>query len=73
MSTLEKTIHLLQKAPEHTIETVFAYLQSVLEQQSRSVASSTAFGIAHQYANPALMEREKEAFQRAMVEKHEVN
>jgi|GEM_PF-5287535 len=56
MSTLEKTITLLQKMPEHTIETVFAYLQSVLDQQSRPAASSTAFGIAHQYANPALME-----------------
>ncbi len=73
MSTLEKAMNLLQEMPEQAIETVYAFMKTILDQQNRSVPSSTAFGIAHKYANPALMEQERGAFERAMVEKHEVD
>ena len=43
----------------------------VLAQQGRRAEPSAAFGIAHKYANPALIEKEGGAFERAMVEKHE--
>ena len=71
MSTLEKAMNLLQEMPEQTIEAVYAFMQSVLAQQNCRAEPSTAFGIAHKYANPALMESERGAFERAMVEKHE--
>ncbi len=71
MSTLEKAINLLQEMPEQTIETVYAFMQSVLDQQNHRTEPSAAFGIAHKYANPALIENERGAFERAMVEKHE--
>jgi len=71
MSTLEKAMDLLQEMPEQAVETVYAFMQSVLEQQDRRAEPSTAFGMAHKYANPALIESERGAFERAMVEKHE--
>ncbi len=71
MSTLEMAINLLQEMPEQAIETVYAFMQSVLAQQSGRTEASNAFGIAHKYANPALIEAERGAFERAMVEKHE--
>ena len=72
MSTLELAISLLQKMPEQAVETVYAFMQSVLAQQDRQIMTSSSFGIAHKYANPALIEKEGGAFERAMVEKHEV-
>lgn len=72
MSTREMAIHLLQEMPEQAVETVYAFMQSMLTQQSRHTEPSTAFGIARKYANPALIEKEKGAFERAMVEKHEI-
>ncbi len=71
MSTLEKAMNLLQEMPEQAIEAVYAFMQSIREQQNRRAEPSTAFGIAHKYANPALIERERGAFERAVVEKHE--
>lgn len=71
MSTLEKAMDLLQEMPEQAVETVYAFMQSVLAQQSRRDVPSAAFGMAHKYANPALIESERGAFERAMVEKHE--
>lgn len=73
MSTLEMAIHLLQEMPEQEVETVYAFMQSVLARQSRRSEPSAAFGIAHKYANPALIEKERGAFERAMVEKHEAD
>ena len=71
VSTLEMAINLLQEMPEQAVETVYAFMQSVLAQQGRRAEPSAAFGIAHKYANPALIEKEGGAFERAMVEKHE--
>ncbi len=73
MSTLEKAMNLLQEMPEQAIETVYAFMQSMLAQQDQHAEPSTAFGIAHKYANPALMDQEKDAFARAMVNKHEAD
>ncbi len=73
MSTLEMAINLLQEMPEQAVETVYAFMQSVLAQQNRRTEPSAAFGIAHKYANPALIEEEGGAFERAMVEKHEAD
>ena len=69
VSTLEMAINLLQEMPEQAVETVYAFMQSVLAQQGRRAEPS--FGIAHKYANPALIEKEGGAFERAMVKKHE--
>ncbi len=71
MSTLEKAMDLLQEMPEQAVETVYAFMQSVLAQQDRRAKPVSAFGIAHKYADPALIEAERGAFERAMVEKHE--
>lgn len=73
MSTREKAINLLQEMPEQVIETVYAFMQSVLSQQSSRVETSDAFGIAHKYSNPALIGSEGGAFERAMVEKHKID
>jgi O-succinylbenzoate synthase len=73
MSTLEMAINLLQEMPEQAVETVYAFMQSMLVQQNRRTKPSVAFGIAHKYANPALIEKEKGAFERAMVKKHEID
>lgn len=73
MSTLEMAINLLQEMPEQEVETVYAFMQSVLAQQDHRSKTSAAFGIAHKYANPALIEKEKGAFERAMVEKHKTD
>ncbi len=71
MSTLEMAINLLREMPEQAVETVYAFMQSVLAQQDRRAKPASAFGIAHKYADPALIEAERGAFERAMVEKHE--
>jgi len=63
MSTLEKAMNLLQEMPKQAIETVYAFMQSILAQQNRRAEPSAAFGIAHKYADPALIEREKGVFQ----------
>lgn len=73
MSTLEKAMNLLQEMPEQAIEAVYAFMQSVQARESRSVEPSGAFGIAHKYSNPALIESERGAFERAMVEKHKTD
>lgn len=75
MSTLEKAITLLQEMPEQTIETVYDFMQSIHPQRNNLFRPSdgSAFGIAHKYANTALIEQEKEAFENAMVRKHAPN
>ncbi len=81
MSTLEKTIELLQSIPEDRLDTVYTFLQFIKFQESQQAVISndakngntSAFGIAHEYANPALMPLEKEAFANAMAEKHAID
>ena len=71
MSTLEKAIILLQEMPEQSIETVYNFMQNLqIHLISNDTPKESAFGIAHKYANPALIEKEKEAFENAMVQKH---
>lgn len=69
MSTLEKAIVLLQTMPEQTLEAVYAMIQSMAAQPAHS-PQNTAFGIAHKYADPSLIEKERGDFENAMVEKH---
>ena len=75
MSTLEKAIILLHEMPEQTLETVYAFMQTISAQPPRVIEAQerTAFGIAHKYANTSLMEQETEAFRNAMVQKHALN
>lgn len=82
MSTLEKAVRLLQEMPEQKLETVYAFIQFIDSQNDEAIFSSapekkkrinSIFGIAHEYANPALIEQEEGAFERAMAEKHALN
>lgn len=76
MSTLEKAMELLQTIPENKLETVYTFLQFVKFQDETAEikrSSNSAFGIAHEYANPSLIPLEKEAFANAMAEKHAIN
>ncbi len=70
MSTLEKAMNLLQEMPEQALERVYAFMQMVSAQQQPTPPSS-AFGIAHKYADPALIAQEGGAFELAMAEKHD--
>lgn len=79
MSTLEKATELLQKLPENKLEAVYVYMRFAdaqieteknVEKENRTLS---AFGIAHKYANPALIEQEECAFERAMAEKHAID
>lgn len=67
MSTLEKTITLLQKMPEPSIEKVYQFIQNL---QAQNDNTKSAFGIAHKYAQSDLIDKEKEAFKNAILEKH---
>lgn len=76
MSTLEKATQLLQKLPENKLEAVYVYMRFVDAQiepdkniSDNENSTMSAFGIAHEYANPALINREEGAFERAMAEK----
>lgn len=76
MSTLEKAIQLLQTIPENELDTVYTFLQFVKQnspQPDESNGKTTAFGIAHKYANPELIPLEKEAFANAMAKKHAID
>ncbi len=79
MSTLEKTINLLETMPDNKIETVYAFVRFInsdtLESSSepadaRMETIRSMIGIAHEYVNPTLIKQEEGAFERAMVEKH---
>ncbi|MCI8638973.1 MAG: hypothetical protein HFG41_07480 [Coprococcus sp.] len=72
MSTLEKTIDLLETMPEDKIETVYAFIRFIdsdtYEPPSKPAATKketiqSMLGIAHEYANPALIEQEEGAFE----------
>ncbi len=77
MSTLEKTIGLLETMPDDKIETVYAFVRFIdsdnYESPSESAKMETIqsmLGIAHEYANPALIEQEEGVFERAIAEKY---
>lgn len=82
MSILEKTIGLLETLPSDKIEKVYAFVRfidsDIYESSSEPTdakmeAIQSMLGIAHEYANPALMEQEEGAFERAIAEKYTVN
>lgn len=82
MSTLEKTIDLLENMPDNKIEAVYAFVRFIdsdtyeMPSEPTSVKKEDVramIGIAHEYANPALIEQEEGAFERAMVEKHAID
>lgn len=79
MTKLQKAMDLLQTIPENRLETVYTFLQFIKFQEaghnppeSRN-GKTSAFGIAHEYADPALIPLEKEAFANAMAEKHAID
>ncbi len=79
MSALQKAMDLLQTIPENRLESVCTFMQFIKFQEDRQQTlenkpgKTSAFGIAHKYANPALISLEKEAFADAMVEKHAID
>lgn len=79
MSTLEKTIGLLKTMPNDKIETVYAFVRFIdsdtYEMPSGHASAKqekiqSMLGIAHEYANPELIEKEEGAFERAIAEKY---
>lgn len=82
MSTLEKTIGLLENMPDDKIETVYAFVRFI-DSDTHEIASDpvsakretiqSMLGIAHEYANPTLIEQEEGAFERAIAEKYATN
>ena len=73
MSTLEKTIDLLETLPENKIEAVYAFVRFINSDtyETPSVSKTTKIeDIQSMLANPALMEQEEGAFERAIVEKY---
>lgn len=82
MSTLEKTIGLLETMPDNKIETVYAFVRFINSDTTETLSGSederlkairSMIGIAHEYANPALIDQEEGAFERTMVEKYASN
>ncbi|MCM1105337.1 MAG: hypothetical protein NC355_00185 [Blautia sp.] len=77
MSTLEKTINLLQEMPEQKLEAVYMYVRFVNAQTEEASSpkkdASSIAGLAKQYANTDMISLEKEAFANAMVEKHAID
>ena len=82
MSTLEKTIGLLETMPDDKIETVYAFVRFIDSDTYESPSEPAAkkaetiqsmLGIAHEYANPALIEQEEGAFERAIAKKYETD
>ncbi len=79
MSTLEKTIGLLETMPNDKIETIYAFVRfmdsgiydipiEAVPKKKETIQSM--LGIAHEYADPALIEQEEEAFERAIAKKY---
>lgn len=79
MSTLEKTIGLLENMPDDKVAAVYAFVRFI-DSDAYEIPSETVpvkretiqsmLGIAHEYANPALIEQEEGAFERAIAEKY---
>lgn len=71
MATLEKATLLLRVLPEQELETVYTFIRFIMTNNLSGIKkTSSAFGIAHKYANPDLIEKEKEVFANAMIRKH---
>lgn len=79
MSTLEKTIGLLETLPDNKIETVYAFVRFIGSDSGEMLYDSASensgkiqsmLGIVHEYANPELREQEEGAFERAVKEKY---
>ncbi len=77
MSTLEKMIGLLQEMPENKLEAVYMYIRFVNSQTDSNEEIPTPnksidslMGIAREYANPALVKKETDAFENAVIEKY---
>lgn len=82
MSTLEKAIDLLETLPDNKLEAAYAFIQFIDSEAygkssdisaSRQAAVQSMLGIAHEYANPELIEREEGAFEHAIAEKYAAN
>ena len=82
MSTLEKSIGLLETMPDNKIETVYAFVRFIDSDTYESSPEpavtkketiQSMLGIAHEYANTALIEQEEGAFERAIAEKYAAN
>ena len=78
MSTLEKAISLLESMPEDQIETVYTFIQFVDSRKNEGMNNTlprqnadarSILGIAHEYANTALINQEEDAFERSMAQK----
>jgi len=84
MSTLEKTIGLLETLPDNKLKTVYAFARFINEEADiyemppepshpSMEAVQSMLGCAHEYANPDLIEQEEGAFERAVAEKYAAN
>ena len=73
MSTLEKAIDLLHKMPETNLEMVYSFMKFLQTQSNEDTEITSAFGIAHSYANPNLIAAEKGVFESEMAKKHVLN
>lgn len=79
MSILEKAIDLLETMPDNKLETIYAFVRFIDSNTYESSPELSAtkiktiqpmLGAAHEYANPALIEQEEGAFERAIAEKY---
>ena len=78
MSTLERTINLLENLSNDEIETVYAFVRFIGSSDYKTLSKPTTpkketiqsmLGIAHEYADPSLIEQEEGAFERAVAKK----
>ncbi len=71
MSTLQKAVNILQNMPETELEAAYTYLLFLYENYpSQQESTTSAFGIAHKYANPDLIGKEEGAYQDAIYKKY---
>ncbi len=82
MSTFEKAVTLMENMPEYKLETIYAFIRFMdsepeeideSRQSKKKARVLSLAGMAHEYANPALIEQEEGAFERAMAEKHAID
>ena len=76
MTTLRQKAHdEIDRIPEDSIEQIVNLIVSFREKETDvdNDAINKAFGMLNQYADPAKIELEEGAFERAMAKKHEIN
>lgn len=66
MSEKEKIISLLDDVSPDNFPLIIEFITNI-----KRNTQNKAFGIAHEYANPSLQSLEKDAFKKAMVNKHD--